>query len=161
MLKRLSFLLLHLGSNVFLQPYFSRDSHVIDDDSFGKTYEISNNVDALHGVEFNRNMNISIKELQLYTFKKEQPFKKISNNIFSLVNYIRSRTRHRYNLKVMKIDSYCWKMRVLYINIESTIFSVRQRPVLFHKIEIQISSLYDFIVFLDIYIYIYISSVHD
>ena len=136
MLKRLSFLLLHLGSNVFLQPYFSRDSHVIDDDSFGRTYEISDNVDALHGVEFNRNMNISIKELQLYTFKKEQPFKKISNNIFSLVNYIRSRTRHRYNLKVMKIDSYCWKMRVLYINIESTSFSVRQRPVLFHKIEI-------------------------
>ena len=133
---QLYFLYLHLGSNVFLQPYFSRDSHVIDDDSFGKTYEISDNVDALHGVEFNRNMNISIKELQLYTFKKEQPFKKISNNIFSLVNYIRSRTRHRYNLKVMKIDSYCWKMRVLYINIESTSFSVRQRPVLFHKIEI-------------------------
>ena len=136
MLKRLSFLLLHLGSNVFLQPYFSRGSHVIDDDSFGKTYEISDNVDALHGVEFNRNMNISIKELQIYTFKKKEPFKKISNNIFSLVNYIRSRTRHRYNLKVMKIDSYCWKMRVLYINIESTSFSVRQRPVLFHKIEI-------------------------
>ena len=117
---QLYFLYLHLGSNVFLQPYFSRDSHVIDDDSFGKTYEISDNVDALHGVEFNRNMNISIKELQIYTFKKKEPFKKISNNIFSLVNYIRRGTRRRYNLKVMRIDNYCWKIRVLYVNMEST-----------------------------------------
>ena len=116
---QLFFLSLHLGSNVFLQPYFSRDSHVVNDDSFGRAYEISDNVDALHGVEFNRNMNISIKELQLYTFKKEEPFKKISNNIFSLVNYIRSRTKHRYNLKVIKTDRYCWKMIVLFKNKES------------------------------------------
>ena len=98
-----------------MQPYFSRDSHVINDDSLGKTYQISDNVDQLRGVEFNRNMNISIKELQLYTFKKDEPFKKISNNIFSLVNYIRSRTKHRYNLKVITIDSYCWKMTVLFL----------------------------------------------
>ena len=152
---QLYFLYLHLGSNLFLQPYFSRDSHVIDDDSFGKTYEISDNVDALHGVEFNRNMNISIKELQLYTFKKEQPFKKIPNNIFSLVNYIRSRTRHRYNLKVMKIVTYCWKMSSIYKHKEHKSFSVREQPVLFHKIEIQIPSLYDFIIYLQIYIYIF------
>ena len=107
----------HLVSNIFLQPYFSRDCHVINDDSFGKTYQISDNVDALHGVEFYRNMKITIKELQLYTYKKEEPFQKISINIFSLVNHFKSRKnpKHSYNLKVMIINSYCWKMRVLFL----------------------------------------------
>ena len=143
------FLYSHLGSNVFLQPYFSRDSHVIDDDSFGRTYEISDNVDALHGVEFNRNMNISIKELQLYTFKKEEPFKKISNNIFSLVNYIRSKTRHRYNLKVMRINSYYWKMIGLFINKDRTKVSLSDNcSYCSINLRFIISSLQDFTIYL-------------
>ena len=146
---QLFFLYSHLGSNVFLQPYFSRDSHVIDDDSFDRTYEISDNVDALHGVEFNRNMNISIKELQLYTFKKEEPFKKISNNIFSLVNYIRSKTRHRYNLKVMRINSYYWKMIGLFINKDRTKVSLSDNcSYCSINLRFIISSLQDFTIYL-------------
>lgn len=130
------FLYSRLASNVFLQSYYGGDRHIIDDDSLGRRYDISNNVYAHSGVVFSRSMNISIKELQFYTFKKEEPFQKISNNTFRLVNKIENIKSHRYYLKVMRIDSCCWKIRVLFINQESTkvslsclCFSVKLRTI--------------------------------
>ena len=110
-----------LGSNVFLQSYYGGDSHVIDDDSLGRRYEINDNAYALQAAGFKRNLNISIKKLHLYTFKKEEPFQNVSNNIFSLAIKIENHKSHRYYLQVMRIDC-CWKLRVLFINQESTKF---------------------------------------
>lgn len=94
-----------------MQSYYGGDSHVIDDDSIGSTYGISDDAYAVGAVTFSHTMKISIKELQLYTFKKKEPFKKISNNILILHGH-----SHKCSLKVMRIDIYCRKMRVLFKN---------------------------------------------
>ena len=96
----------HLGSNLFLEPYYSLHDHVIDDYSRGKRYDISNDVYLLQGSTFDRNLNISIKELVFYTFKKEEPFKKISNDIFSMMVHKAGYRKFKYYLEVMRIDSY-------------------------------------------------------
>ena len=104
-----------------MQSYYGGDSHVIDDDSLGRRYEINDNAYALQAAGFKRNLKISIKKLHLYTFKKEEPFQNVSNNIFSLAIKIENHKSHRYYLQVMRIDC-CWKLRVLFINQESTNF---------------------------------------
>ena len=48
-----------------MQSYYGGDSHVIDDDSIGSTYGISDHAYAVGAVPFSHTMKISIKELQL------------------------------------------------------------------------------------------------
>lgn len=105
---------------MFLQSYYGGDSHVIDDDSLRRRYEINDNAYAFPAAGFKRNLKISIKKLQLYTFKKEESFQNIANNIFSLAIKIENHKSQRYYLQVMRIDSWCWKLRILFIKQEST-----------------------------------------
>lgn len=85
-----------------MQPYYGLRSHVIDDYSLGRRYAISDNIYLLFGVTFDHYLNISIKEFDFYTFKKEEPFKKISNEIFSLVHSVKTHGI-KYYLKVTKM----------------------------------------------------------
>ena len=110
----------HLGSNTFLEPYFSTNSLSIDDGSFGKSYGISDNIEKFSTAYFCKTIKITIKDLQLYTYKKEEPFQKISNDIFSAVRGYFTGIWGKYYLKVIRIDSYCWKMIALFLKQEST-----------------------------------------
>ena len=98
------FLYSYLETNLFLSPYYGLHNPVVDDYSSGKKYGISGNIyDS--GVKFGQSLNITIKELEIYTFKKGETFKKISNDIFNLVH------KHvfrgiEYYLEVMRIDIY-------------------------------------------------------
>ena len=89
-----------------MQPYYGLHDHVIDDYSRGRRYDISNDVYLLQGSTLDRNLNISIKELVFYIFKKEEPFKKISNDIFSLMVHTAGYQSIKYSLRVMRIDRY-------------------------------------------------------
>ena len=95
-------LLFPLGSNVFIHPYYNTDIFVIDDSSFEKWYGISIEINTYWPTEFELSTTISIKELLLYNFRKEEPITKIPNSIFSLVNYTSSETRKNYYLKVSR-----------------------------------------------------------
>ena len=57
----------HLGSNTFLEPYFSTNSLAIDDGSFGKSYGISDNIEKFSTAYFYKTITITMKDLQLYT----------------------------------------------------------------------------------------------
>lgn len=48
----------HLGSNTFLEPYFSINSLAIDDCSFGKSYGISNNIEKFSTAYFYKTIKI-------------------------------------------------------------------------------------------------------
>ena len=95
-------LLFPLGSNVFIHPHYNTDIFVIDDSSFEKWYGISIKINTYWPTEFEFSTTISIKELLLYNFRKEEPFTRIPNSIFSLVNYTSSETRKKYYLKVSR-----------------------------------------------------------
>ena len=91
-----------LGSNIFLEPEYSTDIHVVDYNTSRRKYQISNDVKKYGGSYIDANLWISIKELRLYTFSVEEPFKKISNTIFTLVNETDGKnTKKKYNLQVI------------------------------------------------------------
>ena len=91
-----------LGSNIFLEPEYSTDIHVVDYNTSRRKYQISNDVKKYDGSYIDANLWISIKELRLYTFSVEEPFKKISNTIFTLVNETDGKnTKKKYNLQVI------------------------------------------------------------
>lgn len=98
-------LLLPLGSNIFIHPHYDNDIFVIDDSSFEKLYGISIDISRYWPTEFELSETISIKELFLYNFRKEEPFTRITNSIFSMVNYTSRGTKKKYYLKVSWINN--------------------------------------------------------
>lgn len=98
-------LLLPLGSNIFIHPHYENDIFVIDDSSFEKLYGISTDINRYWPTEFELSETISIKELFLYNFRKEEPFTRITNSIFSMVNYTSRGTKKKYYLKVSWINN--------------------------------------------------------
>ena len=92
-----------LGSNVFMHPYYFNDIFTIDDSSFGKMYGINSQINTHWPTDFELSTKISIKELLLYNFRREEPFTRIPNSIFSMINRTISETRKVYYLQVSRI----------------------------------------------------------
>ena len=106
-----------LGSNIFLHPEYSTDIHVVDYNTSRRKYQISNDIKKYDGTYIDANLWISIKELRLYTFNKEQPFKTISNTIFTLENETDGKSaKKRFNLKVISLISFYGDSDVASIN---------------------------------------------
>ena len=69
--------------------------------------QISNDVKKFYGTDIDPEILISIKELQIYTFNKKKPFRKLLNTIFSLAIETKNNTKKRYSLKVICFMDFC------------------------------------------------------
>ena len=96
-----------LGSNIFLEPEYSTGIPIIDYTTSRGTYQISNDVKKFYGTDIDPERLISIKELQIYTFNKEKPFRKVLNTIFSLAIETKNNAKKKYSLKVIRIMDFC------------------------------------------------------
>lgn len=95
-----------LGSNIFLQPEYSTGIPVIDYMMSRGTHQISTDVKRFYGTDIDAERLISIKELQIYTFNKKKPFRKVPNTIFSLAIETKNNTKKKYSLKVIHIMDF-------------------------------------------------------
>ena len=110
-----------LGSNIFLEPEYSTDVHVVDFNTSRRRYQINNDIKKHDGTYIDANLWIFIKELRLYTFNITQPFKKTSNTIFTLENETAGKsTKKKYNLKVISLISFYGDSNVANINFPGT-----------------------------------------
>ena len=110
-----------LGSNIFLEPEYSTDVHVVDYNTSRRKYQISNDIKKHDGTYIDASLWISIKELRLYTFNIRQPFKKTSNTIFTLENETDGKNaKKKYNLKVISLISFYEDSNVANINFLGT-----------------------------------------
>ena len=90
-----------LGSNVFLGPEYSTNIHVVEYKKPQRKYQISTDIKKYGGTYVDANLWLSIKELRIYTFNKEQPFEKITNTMFTLVNESDGKSaKKKYSIKV-------------------------------------------------------------
>ena len=95
-----------LGSNIFLEPEYSTGFPIIDYMASRGTYQISDDVKKFYGTDIDAERLIFIKELQIYTFNKETPFRKLPNTIFSLAIETKNNTKKKYSLKVIRIMDF-------------------------------------------------------
>ena len=96
-----------LGSNIFLEPDYSTDIHVAKYKMSPRKYQLSNHIKKYNGTYVDANLWLSIEELRIYTFNKEQLFKKIGNTIFTLVNESDGKNaKKKYSLKVISFIGF-------------------------------------------------------
>ena len=88
-----------LGHNVFLWTGCGSPISIITDKSVGKRFYFTNSPNNPY-VEFLPNVNISIKEVRLYTFEKKNPFIKIKNTILMWKNETYKASRQIYHIEV-------------------------------------------------------------
>ena len=69
--------------------------------------QLSNHIKKYNGTYVDANLWLSIEELGIYTFNKEQLFKKIGNTIFTLVNESDGKNaKKKYSLKVISFIGF-------------------------------------------------------
>ena len=96
-----------LGSNVFLEPEYSTNIHVVGYKKSPRKYQISTDIKKCGSTYVDANLWLSIKELRIYTFNKEQPFEKITNTMFTLVNESDGKNaKKKHSIKVISFIGF-------------------------------------------------------
>ena len=108
-----------LGSNVFLGPEYSTNIHVVEYKKPQRKYQISTDIKKYGGTYVDANLWLSIKELRLYTFNKEQQFEKITN---TLVNESDGKNaKKKYSIKVTSFIGFYRDSNITNIKLLSNI----------------------------------------
>ena len=88
-----------LGHNRFFQSGCGLTIRIIGDQSLGRRFYFTDSV-RYSSIWFNPNVRISIKEVRLYTFERNNPFTKIKNTILTWRNETYRAPSHRYYIEV-------------------------------------------------------------